>query len=143
MDNMSEIIRLGYDSFMEYIVEYDKSNPLSIEAYAQRLVGKTFRQVCDDDTVSISDDGKYGTAEVDSFLFEDLYEAKLDGKSISITDGREVKEPKLREGDSVVIYGVGDGYNTQYSYEKGLILGLPKNIESEKIPNIKMLYVAF
>ena len=67
----------------------------------------------------------------------------MDGKSISITDGREVKEPKLREGDSVVIYGVGDGYNTQYSYEKGLILGLPKNIESEKIPNIKMLYVAF
>lgn len=89
------------------------------------------------ETVIITED------EVDSFLFEDLYEAKLDGKSISITGGREVKEPKLREGDSVVIYGVGDGYNMLYSYEKGLILGLPKNIESEKIPNIKMLYVAF
>lgn len=50
---------------MEYRVEYDKSNPSSIEAYAQRLIGKTFRQVCDDDTVNISDDEKYGTAEVD------------------------------------------------------------------------------
>lgn len=50
---------------MEYRVEYDKSNPSSIEAYAQRLVGKTFRQICDTDTVNISDDEKYGTAEVD------------------------------------------------------------------------------
>lgn len=36
---------------MEYIieVEYDKTSPSSIEAYAQRLVGKTFRQISEDD----------------------------------------------------------------------------------------------
>ena len=80
---------------------------------------------------------------VDSMLFKDQYEGILNGKSISIMDDREVKEPKLRAGDSVTIYGVGAGYNTQYTYQKGLILGLPKNIESEKIPCVSMLYVSF
>ncbi len=34
---------------MENINEYDKRNPASIEAYARKLIGKTFRQVCDED----------------------------------------------------------------------------------------------
>lgn len=34
---------------MDYTIEYDKSDPNSIEAYAQRLKGKTFQQVLDDD----------------------------------------------------------------------------------------------
>ena len=34
---------------MKYNEPYDKTNPLSIEKYAQRLIGKTFRQVCDED----------------------------------------------------------------------------------------------
>lgn len=34
---------------MKYNEPYDKTNPLSIERYAQRLIGKTFRQVCDED----------------------------------------------------------------------------------------------
>lgn len=34
---------------MSGILGYDKTNPLSIEKYAQRLIGKTFGEVCDAD----------------------------------------------------------------------------------------------
>ncbi len=38
---------------MDYLTEYDKSNPNSIETYAQRLIGKTFRDVIKEDTQRI------------------------------------------------------------------------------------------
>lgn len=34
---------------MKYLIEYDRRSPSSIEAYAQRLVGKTFRQIIEED----------------------------------------------------------------------------------------------
>jgi DNA mismatch repair protein MutH len=34
---------------MNYEFEYDKTNPSSIEAYAQKLIGKTFSDICDED----------------------------------------------------------------------------------------------
>lgn len=34
---------------VDYIVEYDRSDPLSIETYSKNLVGKTFRQICEED----------------------------------------------------------------------------------------------
>ncbi|MCR5701823.1 MAG: restriction endonuclease [Lachnospiraceae bacterium] len=52
---------------MDFEIEYDKSNPLSIEAYAQKLIGKTFRQIWDEDDARqnvVHEDLKYGTAEV-------------------------------------------------------------------------------
>ena len=51
---------------MEYIieVEYDKSNPSSIEAYAQKLIGKTFRQISEEDDGNIKKGDDYGTAIV-------------------------------------------------------------------------------
>ena len=32
-----------------YSDEYDKTDPLSIEQFSQRLIGKTFRQVIEED----------------------------------------------------------------------------------------------
>ena len=52
---------------MEIIIEYDKSNPSSIEAYAQRLIGKTFRQISQEDEMAINadkDESDYGSADV-------------------------------------------------------------------------------
>lgn len=52
---------------MEYIIEYDRRDPKSIEAYAQKLIGKTFRQICDEDTAAASvreTDMSYGTSDV-------------------------------------------------------------------------------
>lgn len=34
---------------MKYLIEYDRRSPNSIEAYAQRLIGKTFRQIIEED----------------------------------------------------------------------------------------------
>ncbi len=34
---------------MDYILEYDRTDPRSIEAYSQRMVGKTFRQILKED----------------------------------------------------------------------------------------------
>lgn len=37
---------------VRYDLNYDESNPLSIEKYAQKLIGKTFQNVCDEDILS-------------------------------------------------------------------------------------------
>ncbi len=37
---------------MDIILEYDASNPTSIETYAKQLIGKTFTDVCNEDTVN-------------------------------------------------------------------------------------------
>ena len=54
---------------MKYDETYDKTNPLSIEKYAQRLIGKTFRQICDEDDKSkrniIRDSAVYNASRAD------------------------------------------------------------------------------
>lgn len=39
---------------MDYLIEYDEANPISIEKYAQKLIGKTFADVCNEDDLSKS-----------------------------------------------------------------------------------------
>lgn len=39
---------------MEFFIEYDEANPISIEKYAQKLIGKTFADVCNEDDLSKS-----------------------------------------------------------------------------------------
>ncbi len=34
---------------MNFIKEYDDKNPLSIEEYSKKLIGKTFRQIIEED----------------------------------------------------------------------------------------------
>ncbi len=53
---------------MGYFVDYDRADPLSIEAYSQKMVGKTFRQLLEEDEANgfVVREGEdiYGTAEV-------------------------------------------------------------------------------
>ena len=54
---------------MDYLVEYDKSDPISIEMYSQRMIGKTFREICEEDdargaSVLREEGNSYGTDEV-------------------------------------------------------------------------------
>ena len=53
---------------MGYLDEYDSSNPLSIEAYAQKMVGKTFREVLEEDEarqpMMLNYDVGYGISDV-------------------------------------------------------------------------------
>ena len=37
---------------MNYIKEYDETDPISIEAYAKKLIGKTFADVCKHDDIT-------------------------------------------------------------------------------------------
>lgn len=53
---------------VENHIGYDKTDPLSIEAYAQRLIGKTFREVIEDDDEqffqTLREESEYGVSEV-------------------------------------------------------------------------------
>lgn len=53
----------------DYLVEYDKSDPTSIEIYSQKLIGKTFRQIWEEDDARQpmmvrEDSSTYGSSEV-------------------------------------------------------------------------------
>ena len=37
---------------MNYLEEYDEADPISIETYAKRLIGKTFADVCKQDDIT-------------------------------------------------------------------------------------------
>lgn len=69
------------------------------------------------------------------------YKAKMGGKDIALSDGREVKEPKLLKGDTVTIYGEGDGTETVKTKRQGLLWD--KTIDKTEIPMVKILYVEF
>ncbi|MGN1183987.1 MAG: Sau3AI family type II restriction endonuclease [Oliverpabstia sp.] len=53
---------------MNYTIEYDKKSPSSIEAFAQRLIGKTFREIIEDDmkkqTMLREEMSSYGSSDV-------------------------------------------------------------------------------
>ena len=37
---------------MNHLEEYDETNPISIETYAKKLIGKTFADVCKQDDIT-------------------------------------------------------------------------------------------
>ena len=52
----------------EYLIEYDKTDPISIEVYSQKLIGKTFREICEEDearqsTIIREEDERYGETD--------------------------------------------------------------------------------
>lgn len=54
---------------VDYIVEYDRSDPISIETYSQKMVGKTFREIWEADEIRNpmilrGDDADYGQSDV-------------------------------------------------------------------------------
>lgn len=77
--------------------------------------------------------------EPDGIIFDGEIEGQLEGKSVSIVDGRNKKEPKLMEGDTVTIYGYGNGLTTvKVQDTSGLI---PKTVDKYDIPSIKIMYL--
>lgn len=53
---------------MVYLNEYDKTDPISIEDYSQRLIGKSFREIWDEDDkkqpLMVRETGHYGSLDV-------------------------------------------------------------------------------
>ena len=82
--------------------------------------------------------------EVGSLLTMGSIYAELDGKEIVIHDEREVKEPRLVEGDRIVIYVRGDGLaKIQTIYKDssfwGIVLGTDV-VDAYEIPRVKLYF---
>lgn len=50
---------------MKLQIDYERSNPKSIEEYAQRLIGKTFREIIEEDEERIGESGEMESSDVD------------------------------------------------------------------------------
>ena len=84
---------------------------------------------------------KVTDVEPDGIIFSGHYEAVINGTNnkVAVYDKREVKEPKLLDGDVAVIYGYGDGLTTVKVQDKsGLI---PKTVDEYTIPGINIEFV--
>lgn len=53
---------------MNYLTEYDKTDPLSIQEYSQKMVGKSFREIWEEDEQNqptlVRETGHYGSTSV-------------------------------------------------------------------------------
>lgn len=74
-------------------------------------------------------------------LYDGDIEATMSGETVALYDGRTTKEPKLREGDSVTIYGYGKGTTTVKVQDVSGIL--PKTVDKYDIPAIDIRYIDF
>lgn len=84
---------------------------------------------------------KVSRVEPDGIIFDGEIEAKLSGESVSLYDCRNTKEPKLREGDTITIYGYGNGVTTVKVKDTSGII--PKTVDKYDIPSINMMYIDF
>lgn len=75
--------------------------------------------------------------------------ATLDDKTIILSDDREVKEPTILEGDTITIYGYGNGLTsldqTQKDYWGGLLFGFTydKTVDTIDVPHISIRHIEF
>lgn len=91
--------------------------------------------------IKIKANVKIVRVEPDGIIFDGDIEATLSGETIALYDGRTTKEPKLREGDSVTIYGYGKGTTTVKVQDVSGIL--PKTVDKYDIPAIDIRYIDF
>lgn len=79
--------------------------------------------------------------EPDGIIFNGKIQATVDGKQVLLEDSREVREPRLQEGDAVTIYGFGAGLATVKEYDKSGII--PKEIDKYNIPQVNIRHIEF
>lgn len=77
--------------------------------------------------------------EPDGIIFPGDIQGTLEGKEIAVYDEREVKEPKLAKGDTVTIYGKGNGLTTVKVKQKSGIFS--KTVDKYNIPGISIKYM--
>ena len=82
---------------MEPTIEYDRKNPSSIEEYAQRLIGKTFREVIEEDESDANEDkrnkGNLGQIIEERFFH---YKCNSDSRADFYEAGVELKVTPYR-----------------------------------------------
>lgn len=70
----------------------------------------------------------------------DVYYCKADGNDVYVEDYRDVKEPTIASGDTVILYGLGSSMATLTESQKNII-GITTDSEKSKIPSVDMYYV--
>lgn len=63
------------------IITYDKTSPKSIEAYSKRLIGKTFRQVIEEDENSSREERKANKGNLGQIIEENFFHYECNGIS--------------------------------------------------------------
>lgn len=117
---------VSYDSLIRYPVKYEKT-PIKVTVTVTKLEAEKFLGV------------KYDTA----------IWAKLGGQTVLLSDDREEQEPTIQEGDTITVYGYGDGNSTidtkERAYQGSLLFGYSydKTVDSYDVPSIKIKYAKF
>lgn len=79
--------------------------------------------------------------EPDGIIFEGNIKGSLSGKDVALYDRRDIKEPKLLEGDTITIYGYGSGLTTVKLQDTSGIIN--KTVDTYNIPSIDIKYIEF
>lgn len=149
---------------MGYITEYDKRSPQSIEAYARRLIGKTFREIIEEDKkksgMIMEDTPNYGTSEVkeakrnkgnlgqiieerffhykcNSDSRADFYEA---GVELKVTPYKEGKDGSLIAKERLILtmidyfQVVNERFETSHLWKKSRLILLIYYLYEKEIP---------
>lgn len=77
--------------------------------------------------------------ETDGILFDGKIKAQMEGGEVLINDGREVREPRIQEGDTFTLYGFGKGLATvKVKNGSGIFAD---TIDEYNIPEISLRYI--
>lgn len=138
------------ESYEALKAEYEEAQKLAAEKFEEEF-RETAQEVTYDElsrypdkyksekiklTVNITD------VEPEKYLiFAGYYKATFEGKEITVYDERDVKEPKLLDGDTVTIYGYGNGLTTVKQKRQGLIFD--ETVNEYTIPSIAIKFLDF
>ena len=140
------------EEYIEQLAAYEQAVIEEKIAARQRFIDSTVKVTYNDlrkhpakyEGVPIRLKVKITKVEADGFIFNGAITAKLDDKKICIVDYREVRDPRFVKGDTITIYGIGEGLTTLTTYYKGSgILGTDigaKVKDVKEIPLVRMLY---
>lgn len=84
--------------------------------------------------------------DIFGYTYSQMYFAIMDGETIILDDIRQVKEPTIKEGDTIVFYGKGDGLIDidvkTSAYQGSLVFGFSydKTVDIYEAPQIDVDY---
>lgn len=85
--------------------------------------------------------------EADGVILDGTIWGTYEGQQVVVVDKRSTKEPEILTGDTLTIYGYGDGTTTVKTYVKGTgLLGSDLGadvVDKTEIPKIKIVYCDF
>lgn len=147
---------------MNYLIEYDRTNPSSIEAYAQKLIGKTFRQVIKEDeereksvdsftvTDKVAKEDKKNKGNLGQIIEERFFhyqcnsdahaDFKEAGVELKVTPFKEGKDGKISAKERLILTMidyfkvVNENFENSHLWEKSKLILLVYYLYRQEIP---------